>query len=998
MLDSVFLQVLNMSYTASYVILAVLLVRLLLKKAPKSFSYALWSVVLFRLVCPWSFESAFSLLSIGGRTTEQLQPFPVQFVTLGTVRDHVDTNGGGMIPSPVSPAPKEPLFENIFTLIWLIGIAALMIYSVVMLLKLKKQLKGAVHDTENIYLSAEMTTPFVMGVIHPKIYLPLSLSETEKSYILLHEQTHIRRFDHLIKLVSFFLLCVHWFNPMVWVAFFLSGRDMEMSCDETVIKKLGSNVKKEYSSSLLSLATGRRMIGGTPLAFGEGDTKSRIKNVLNYKKPPFWLAVGAIVLCGALIVGLVANPRSKEIIMVNDTLYERSGETVSELPFNTFEIGVLDSILHTSGSMPERNFQGAGLDERYAGNRIFQSGFDDIIYLEDFEGFFIAFEAQSSPVWQSTAVAVSFPAHSENASNANETEPFTATFLLPNGWEVRQPDTNSDQGVGYFSSNFLIEMHLYHEGVFVGQLGFNGFEPYEGEIPAEDYYKTVYPALRLGSMYTWDAYTPVNITETLEAAVATVSYLDETEVEKHPGAMPDVPVTEVPSVLAYDKNLKVYMGIQFAGDAVTQQQAEQIASSIRFTAASEQSSTPAVQSSAGLEQQTKLAFFVKPDEPAQVIGETAANIWLKSYMGEDVSPTEQIANYTINAVTVIAGDSREGQSPADMDYHYVVRVNYDIITAFEEYFAPGDGVSGKGMFQGLFRELCVKDLGNGNFEIVSVGTGGGDQELIDPLELAISAAILDREKGNSDSEFVCESHVTLSTEARSPADNSDNIDMVTVYAMVLVQKYNFVNDGLDKVGGSHIPTAITFDVSESGEYTLKEYWIPRDGSYYGPDIKEKFPSAIWEDALDTQKYILAQIQNCYAQAINYKRLDTVPIIENLFDTLMSSPASSSNPDDYIDAHRLDYRELTYYGDYTLRYIFSEFIKGGQTGLKGRLMWIVMDDLIAGEGMPMAAESGQEYFDAWREHGQKKLSSIGEDEMRENYPKSYLMLTMLSDME
>lgn len=728
MLDTVFLKVLNMSYTASYVILAVLLVRLLLKKAPKSFSYALWSVVLFRLVCPWSFESAFSLLSIGGRTTEQFQPFPEQFVTLGTIRGHVETNGSGMIPSPVSPSPKEPLFENIFTLIWLIGIAALMIYSVVMLLKLKKQLKGAVHDTENIYLSANLVTPFVMGVIRPKIYLSLSLSETEKRYILLHEQTHIRRFDHLIRLVGFLVLCVHWFNPLVWVAFFLSGRDMEMSCDETVIKKLGSDVKKEYSSSLLSLATGRRIIGGTPLAFGEGDTKSRIKNVLNYKKPPFWIAVGAIVLCGVLIAGFVANPRSKEIIMVNDTLYERSSETVSELPLNTFEIGVLDSILHTAGSMPERNFQGAGLDEKYAGNRIFQSGPDDnIIYLEDFDGLFIAFEARSSPAWRSTAVDVSFPAHSENEAIADETEPFTATFLLPNGWEVRQPDANSDRGVGYFSSNFLVEMHLYHDDVFVGQIGFNRFEPYEGEIPAEDYYKTVYSVLRLGSMYTWDAYTSVNTTETFEAAVATVSYLDETEIEKHPGAMPDVPVSEVPGVLAYDKNLKVYMGIQFVDDAVTQQQAEQIASSIRFTAAPEQS-TPAVQSSAGLEQQTKLTFFVKPDEPAPVIGETAANIWLKSYMGEGVSPTERIADYTINAVAVIVGGPKEGQRWSDMAYQYVVRVDYDITTASEEYFAPGDGVSGKGTFQGLFRELCVKALENGNFEIVSVGTGGGEQE------------------------------------------------------------------------------------------------------------------------------------------------------------------------------------------------------------------------------------------------------------------------------
>jgi hypothetical protein len=272
---------------------------------------------------------------------------------------------------------------------------------------------------------------------------------------------------------------------------------MEMSCDETVIKKLGSDIKKEYASSLLSLAAGRRMLGGTPLAFGEGDTKSRIQNVLNYKKPPFRIAVAAIVLCGALIVGLMANPDSKEIIMVD----------------------------------------------------------------------------------------VSFPSPSENESIAGETKPFTAEFLLPNGWEVRHPDANGDRGVSYFSSNFLVEMHLYHDDVFVGQIGFNGFEPYEEEILAEDYYKTVYPVLRLGSMYTWDAYTPVNTTETFEAAIAMVSYPDETEVEKHPGAMPDVPVTEVPGVLAYDKNLRVYMGIQFTGDAVTQRQVKQIASNIRFTTA-----------------------------------------------------------------------------------------------------------------------------------------------------------------------------------------------------------------------------------------------------------------------------------------------------------------------------------------------------------------------------------------------------------------------------
>lgn len=398
-------------------------------------------------------------------------------------------------------------------------------------------------------------------------------------------------------------------------------------------------------------------------------------------------------------------------------------------------------------------------------------------------------------------------------------------------------------------------------------------------------------------------------------------------------------------------------------------------------------------------QQGGLAFFVSPGEAAQVIGETAAVTWLKSYTEEGAPPAERIEDYKINKVTVISGMPPKGKARQDMKYHYVVYIDYDITTASNEYFAPGDGVSGKGTFKGLFRQLCVKELGGGNFDIVSAGTGGGTQEFADPLDAALTEAILEREKsGRSEGDFTCESHVTLATETSGPGENGGKTETITVYAMVLTQRYNYTSNGLSDASGSHIPTAITFDVDEWGKYTLKEYWIPRDGTYYGPDIKAKFPPDIWPDALDTQKYILAQIQDCYAQAVENKKLDTAPIIEKLFETIMSSPASSSNPGDYIDAHKLDYRELTYYGDYTLRYVFSEFMKGGQTGLKGHLMRMVMDDLIGGEAMPLDEDNGQEYFDAWREHAKRELLSMGEEAMRENYPKSYLMLTMPSDEE
>ena len=309
MLEKTFLQILNMSITASFVIIFVLLARLFLKKSPKILSYALWGVVLFRLICPFSFESIFSLLPAETNPISQDIVYEAA-PTIDTGIPAINHTVNQFLPAATPDASVNTLqiWAFIGSTVWLLGIAILLIYSIVSLVKLQKRLKSAVHEKDNIYLAKHLNTPFVMGFISPKIYLPAFLTEGEKRYILLHEQMHIRRFDHVIKIASFFVLCLHWFNPLVWIAFFISGKDMEMSCDEAVIKKLGSDVKKEYSSLLLTLATGRRIIGGSPLAFGEGDTKGRIKNVLNYKKPAFWMIAVAVAAAVIIAVGLVANP------------------------------------------------------------------------------------------------------------------------------------------------------------------------------------------------------------------------------------------------------------------------------------------------------------------------------------------------------------------------------------------------------------------------------------------------------------------------------------------------------------------------------------------------------------------------------------------------------------------------------------------------------------------------------------------------------------------
>lgn len=331
MVQTAFLTVLGMSVVASIVILVVIFVRLPLKKAPKVFSYALWVVVLFRLLCPFSFESVLSLIPEGTRGIPQsIALKEYKNVTVWSAADAAEWAGGdvlnggiGTVYVPMNSQETgtngvvDARYHQVWLLfwgyLWLAGITAMVIYSVVSYLKQRRKLIGAAPLRDNIYLADHITSPFVMGLFRPKIYLPSSLAGGEQEYIILHEEHHIRRLDHVIKALAFIALCVHWFNPLVWVAFVLSAKDMEMSCDEAVVKKLGVGVRADYSASLLSLATGRRIIAGTPLAFGEGDTTGRIKNLAKWKKPALWVLVAAAAVVVLVFAVFGTNSKREEL-------------------------------------------------------------------------------------------------------------------------------------------------------------------------------------------------------------------------------------------------------------------------------------------------------------------------------------------------------------------------------------------------------------------------------------------------------------------------------------------------------------------------------------------------------------------------------------------------------------------------------------------------------------------------------------------------------------
>lgn len=319
-MNAVFLDLVNQSITAGYVILAVLIIRVLLRKAPKRYSYMLWSVVAFRLCIPFSFSSVFSLfsLNLGKREVVSKQyGSALQYVTEQmTVSQAGISQIGEQAAEPGSYAGFPMVQDNspVQTLVragmilWLLGMAVFVIYSAISYIRLKKRMDTAVLLEKNVYQSDKVSSPFIMGFFKPRIYIPFGLENKVLRYVLTHERYHLKRCDHLIKLFAFVLLMVYWFHPLCWFAYCLMCRDMEMSCDEKVLEG-EAGISREYSLALLSFAANRRFPVPSPLSFGENGVKGRIKNVLGFRRCKVWIRVAAAVLCAATVIGCAGNPK-----------------------------------------------------------------------------------------------------------------------------------------------------------------------------------------------------------------------------------------------------------------------------------------------------------------------------------------------------------------------------------------------------------------------------------------------------------------------------------------------------------------------------------------------------------------------------------------------------------------------------------------------------------------------------------------------------------------
>ena len=352
-MSDIFLKILNMSIAASWLILAVMLFRFILKKVPKWITVLLWGIVALRLVVPFSFESALSLIP----SAETFNAHNIQYETpaissgIPAINNAVNpVLGETFAPNPAGSVNPLYVWTFIVSVIWFIGIAAMLLYAVISYVRVRRSVAERIPYEGNIFLCDHVKSPFILGLVRPKIYLPSNMDATAMEPVIAHEKAHLARHDHWWKPLGFLILTVHWFNPLCWIAYVLLCRDIELACDEKVIRQMDLEGKKQYSTALLECNAQRRLVTICPLAFGEVGVKERVKNVLNYKKPTFWVIVVAVVACAVVAVCFATNPVTAEpstpnterpTLIMNGNAYVDPYMPVSSLPYGYQSAGKL---------------------------------------------------------------------------------------------------------------------------------------------------------------------------------------------------------------------------------------------------------------------------------------------------------------------------------------------------------------------------------------------------------------------------------------------------------------------------------------------------------------------------------------------------------------------------------------------------------------------------------------------------------------------------------
>lgn len=360
-LKTAFLKLANMSISASWLVLAILVLRLVLKKAPKWVNVLLWGIVAVRLICPFTIESALSLIP-----STQTIPMNIEMAAKPAIDSGVEAVNSmvnpiiaaSFTPNPAASANPLQIWIPLAAVIWAFGMVLMFLYTAISYWRLNRRIDTAVRYRDNIFQCEHVSSPFVLGIIKPKIYLPFHMNEQDLQHVVAHEQAHILRKDHWWKPLGFLLLTVYWFNPLMWVAYVLLCRDIELACDEKVIEQLNSEQRANYTQALVASSVNRRMISACPLAFGEVDVKERVKSIMNYRKPTFLIIVVSTVACAIVAICFLTNPVEQDVVPGIYGSIDSSKWNISLEVSNVTPKGATIKLIQDGGYLPNRLFYG----------------------------------------------------------------------------------------------------------------------------------------------------------------------------------------------------------------------------------------------------------------------------------------------------------------------------------------------------------------------------------------------------------------------------------------------------------------------------------------------------------------------------------------------------------------------------------------------------------------------------------------------------------------
>ncbi len=988
-----FTNILNLSVAASWLVLAVAVIRLVWKNGPKAFHCALWALVAIRLLCPISIESAFSLIPSREVVPAEylyLEPREPEFREPARLE---------IITNPVYEAPLEieidttvhrfQHWDMLATVAWLAGMGVMAIYAAYSYWNLRLRVRLGARVWENVWECDEISSPFILGLFRPQIYLPSSLDEDTRTMVLAHERAHLDRLDHLWKPLGFALLTVHWFNPVIWLGYILLCRDIELACDEKVIKKLDKPTVRAYSEALVRCAVPQRSIALCPLAFGEVGVKDRIKAMIRYRKPGLILTAAAVILAILLAACFLTDP--------------------VEMPTETEPVHVeepIDAVLHEDGVVVTETIR-RELDIMF---------YIDWLPAECFTPDGYSFQEGELTLYESDTTILEMTRVIPDGEQLRFD--FRFRYDLPECGTILLPCHINIKGVNktlWLTSSVHDYTRSYDSGVSLVQdmdlLGFTLLIDRELVENADQY-------LSIELDQLWDTtYVPddVNILDHLYH-VDEVLYQDERLTLSGTGAYAPAYIVE--------RNLHLTALEQGSRWEIRRDMGELVPIKLEetnFNSAFLREYLPenrrawlctAWEWSHLLLQQTDGELYLAVlRENGTVLSDfyRLSTDEIIGYPPETLSRTFALDiedSFDIPSFTLYSdGTFRFTQSMTSSYLGY----GYYLLEADQLVMKTNDGLytwtfltDGSAFYFDAAHSSPIsyfQSLPDGYTELADDAIFRSGSTYTEPessLAEILKEAILEYNRADEDEGFICvENHEVLGELIACGAATVDGtpLEILTVF---LAGEYRTYDGRIIHKRMERFCAVITLESSGSG-YQVTEY-IQTGAN----DSETIFPEHIQE--LYEERYAIIQdwtsMENRYdAQAILYRSQGLETDIGTLIDTICASPAQSSNPGDYIAAHQEEFDRLVSLGTRTIRYCFAEFARGGQIGLEGHIMALACREIIpVGTNVhDIPYEScltGQDWFDQFAQLARSHRDEMGQLELEERHSYCFMALEAL----